>query len=666
MKEFLEKLGLSKNAINIYLKVLGDIPHTYYELKTIMPETEENIFNDILEELNDHKLIITIETENKKKLKSFYAVPPITPILNYYNNIKNSFSDIKNAIQDLIVKSVSEIFQNENKIELDSIYNDFKDIKKDFDEDSLLQKKDAEDIAKEMENIKDIETEVSELQQRIMGITQTEFGNLVKIIGQLRKDIISKIQDLNLKKREEIVIEAIEEVFDVKVDKMVGDFTNRITSLIEREFEKVSLEPILNTSIQQRNDFKMLLLNLLSSFEMKMKRLGESITEKKENLDPNIESLKNTILNKLNIIISNSVDQIANLNQPIIRALTNFRQIALKPEDLKIEYIWKIKSSTLMNEQIINAIKNSTSELIIIIPNLKDYLSIELLEDLPKNLRIRIASSDPHVNSKVMKLKSIENLEFRNYENENFIGLKSDEDLLCMGFINQDSEDILDNFIGLGINNSKLVKLFQKAIYNVWSAAEPDYGGGPKKPMTSGPTPATPPPKTKQYRPSPIQQSQPKLKQKDSEKSKKLETIEAKPKEEEKLSEKIGSELKASLEQNNVAKVKKEEIEPQVSEPEVGQTFKSKISPKADDSVGMEINSAFNSLLQELNDFTGQKFAQSLEKIADLILEKRGFSVTLHDLRRTINDYKNTRGMLDGEEKEHIFNKIEEWKKRLF
>jgi hypothetical protein len=665
MKEFLKKLGLSENAINIYLKVLGDIPHTYYELKAILPEIENNTFNDTLEELNEHKLIITLETENKKKLKSYYAVPPITPILNYYSNIESSFSDIKNAIQNLIVKSVGEIFQNENKLELDSIYNDFKDIKKDFDEDSLLQKKDAEDIAKEMDNIKNIETEVSELQKRIMGITQTEFGNLVKIIGQLRKDIISKIQDLNLKKREETVIEAIEEVFDAKVDKTVGDFTNRVTSLIEREFDQVSLKPILNASIQQRNDFKMLLLNLLSSFEMKMKRLGESIKEKKDNLDPNIESLKNTILSKLNIIISNSVDQIANLNQPILRALSNYRQIALKPEDLKNEYIWKIKSTTLINEHIINAIHNSTSELIIIIPNLKDYLSTDLLEDLPKNLRIRIASSDPHVNSKVMKLKSIENLEFRNYENKNFIGLKSDEDLLCMGFIDQDPEDILDNFTGIGINNSKLVKLFQKALYNVWSAAEPDYGGVPKKPMRSSPTPAPTPTKTKQYTQSHTQQSRPNLRQTDLERSKKLETIETKPKGEEKLSEKIGNELKTSIEKNDREKMKKEK-KPQVSGSGIAQDFKSKITPKPDDSVGMEINTAFNSLLKKLNELTGQTFAQSLEKIADLILEKRGFSVTLHDLRRTINDYKNARGVLSGEEKEQIFNKIEEWKNRLF
>ncbi|TXT64597.1 MAG: hypothetical protein BAJALOKI3v1_190038 [Promethearchaeota archaeon] len=665
MKEFLKKLGLSENAINIYLKVLGDIPHTYYELKAILPEIENNTFNDTLEELNEHKLIITLETENKKKLKSYYAVPPITPILNYYSNIESSFSDIKNAIQNLIVKSVGEIFQNENKLELDSIYNDFKDIKKDFDEDSLLQKKDAEDIAKEMDNIKDIETEVSELQKRIMGITQTEFGNLVKIIGQLRKDIISKIQDLNLKKREEVVIEAVEEVFDAKVDKTVGDFTNRVTSLIEREFDQVSLKPILNASIQQRNDFKMLLLNLLSSFEMKMKRLGESIKEKKDNLDPNIESLKNTILSKLNIIISNSVDQIANLNQPILRALSNYRQIALKTEDLKNEYIWKIKSTTLINEHIINAIHNSTSELIIIIPNLKDYLSNDLLEDLPKNLRIRIASSDPHVNSKVMKLKSIENLEFRNYENKNFIGLKSDEDLLFMGFIDQDPEDILDNFTGIGINNSKLVKLFQKALYNVWSAAEPDYGGVPKKPMRSSPTPAPTPTKTKQYTQSHTQQSRPNLRQTDLERSKKLETIETKPKGEEKLSEKIGNELKTSIEKNDREKMKKEK-KPQVSGLGIAQDFKSKITPKPDDSVGMEINTAFNSLLKKLNELTGQTFAQSLEKIADLILEKRGFSVTLHDLRRTINDYKNARGVLSGGEKEQIFNKIEEWKNRLF
>jgi len=665
MKEFLEKLNLSENAIKVYLRVIGQSPYTYYELKTILPKLEDENFNNIIEELMIHKLLIQIESEKPEVLTYYYAIPPINPILNYYSNIESSFSNIKNAIQDLIVKSVNDIFQKENKVELDSVYNKFTEIKKDFEEDSLLQKKDAEDIAKEMNNIQEIEEKVTDLQKRIQNLTQTEFANLIKIIGELRKKLIDQIKELELKKREERVISTVEEIFKSEVDKMVGDFTNRVSELIQQEFEKLPLESVINRTIQQRNDFKMLLLNLISSFEMKMKRLSEAIKDKKEKLEPNIENLKNIILSKLNTIINNSVDQIANLNQPIIKALSNYEDFALKPDDLEVKDIWKIETLTQMNEEIINAVNNSKIELVIIIPNLKDYLTFEIFQEVPKDLKIKLASSDPHVNSKVMKFKSIENLEFRNYENNTFIGIKSDENLLCMGFINNESKNPLKNFNGLGINNPKLINIFKRSLYNVWSAAEPDYGGTGRKIEPSRAMPKTvPKPKTNQIKKPEIKQEKTQISKSIPESTKATEKIEVTTKKDDKLSEKVGKELQASIEQKKKEKAP-QEVEQEPQETTQKQEFTSNITPEPGDAVGMEINTSFNTLLQNLNNLTGEEFADELEDIADLILEKRGFSVTLHDLRRTINDYKNQRTPLKGEEKNNIFESIETWKQKL-
>ncbi|MBY8981520.1 MAG: hypothetical protein KGD57_01105, partial [Candidatus Lokiarchaeota archaeon] len=83
-------------------------------------------------------------------------------------------------------------------------------------------------------------------------------------------------------------------------------------------------------------------------------------------------------------------------------------------------------------------------------------------------------------------------------------------------------------------------------------------------------------------------------------------------------------------------------------------------------SAGMVINDVFNTLIQNINNYTGEILAQDLEKIADLILEKLGFSVTLHNIRRAINDHKNQKIMLTIEQKNEIFKSIEDWKQRLF
>ncbi|TFF85789.1 MAG: hypothetical protein EU518_00500 [Promethearchaeota archaeon] len=670
MKEFLEKLNLSENCIRLYLEIIGRSPYTYYELRTILPDIDDGTFADSIEELINQKLLIPIESEKTELLTYYLAYPPITPILNYYSNIEESFTNIKNALQDLVVKSINQIFEKENKVEMESIYNEFKDIKKDFEEDSLLQKKDAEDISKEMDKIKNLETNIEDLKTRIETIVQKQFSNLIKTITQIRKNLIKKIQELELKKREEGVIEAVEGVFKDQVDKMVRDFTNQITTLINQEFEKLPIDSIINKSIQQRNDFKMLLLNLISSFEMKIKKISEVIKTKREDFDPNIQNLKEKILGKINTIIYNSVDQIANLNQPIIRALSNYEEYSLKTENLKIENVWEIETLTEINEQIINTIDNSSEELVIIVPELKDFLKIELFQNLPKNLKVKIASSDPHVNSMVMKFKSINNLEFRHYDNDSFIGLKSDNNLIAMGFINKEEKNPLDNFSGLALNNPQLIKVFKVALYNVWSAAEPDYGGTRRSTVSSkssvrtssGPT--IPKETPIQHELEREGESKNQLRSSPSEEIKSTEIKESKKVEDKKISEDIGEELRASLEKTQKIKEQKKEAEIPKEKAEK-RDYTSKIFPKTGDSAGMEINNAFNSLLQQLNDLTGETFSNKLELIADLILEKRGFSVTLHDLRSTINDYKSQRGLLNIEEQNHIFEKIETWKQKL-
>ena len=94
--------------------------------------------------------------------------------------------------------------------------------------------------------------------------------------------------------------------------------------------------------------------------------------------------------------------------------------------------------------------------------------------------------------------------------------------------------------------------------------------------------------------------------------------------------------------------------------------FVSKVFPKAGDEVGMEIHNAFNLLIQRVNTITGIAFSIELQKIADLILEKRGFSVTLHKIRALINQYKDQRSpFISQKEKNEIFEEIEEFKKRI-
>ena len=93
------------------------------------------------------------------------------------------------------------------------------------------------------------------------------------------------------------------------------------------------------------------------------------------------------------------------------------------------------------------------------------------------------------------------------------------------------------------------------------------------------------------------------------------------------------------------------------------ETFESELFPKQGDEAGMQINIAFNTLILKLDSITAEDFSNELQEIAELILEKRGFSVTLHKIRSLINQYKDKNIPID---KSQVFEEIEDFKKRLF
>jgi hypothetical protein len=77
------------------------------------------------------------------------------------------------------------------------------------------------------------------------------------------------------------------------------------------------------------------------------------------------------------------------------------------------------------------------------------------------------------------------------------------------------------------------------------------------------------------------------------------------------------------------------------------------------------IKTAFKSLIQKLHKLNGEEFSTEMENIADLILEKKGFSVTLHKIRSKINQYKLHLGHLNDTDINHIIESIEEWEKHI-
>ena len=603
LKIFLSKLNLSDESIKIYLEALPYSFLTYYELRSIMPEISDEQFSKYLDELTDVDLIIKREDEDINLGTQYLAIPPFSLILSYFNNIEKSFNQIQNQIDKLIKNSLDITFEQNTKINLKDLEQEIKTIFKDFEETTLLERKDAEDISKSFEAINKIKPQIDNLRQNINNIIKNQFSSLITFFSDLRNKIIERIENIEMKKNKdkELVITTIESVFKTELEEVINNFLISITDLIKEEFDKFSLDPYINTIIQNKNDFKTILLELIYNFEKKLNDISNSVKEKNENLNPNLKNLQKTIYEKVANVVNSSIDQISNLNKPIINVLSDFMESIYKQETLKTKEIWIIHSATRINEEIIAAVQNSEDQLFIMVPKLKDFLPIEIFSDTSKDLKIRLISSDPHVNSKVRQFKQINGLEFRNLENEQFIGVGFDKKFIALGILKHEIEDELKNFIGFGSNNQKIIDKIYKAFNNLWNLAEGELG-------------------------------------------------------------------KTEVEEKEIIFPKKEP-QPQVKKSKMPKEKKIKIPTPVNEGelteVGILINNTFNDLIKKLTDFTGIEFAKKLDKIADLVLEKRGFSVTLHHLREFIDRYEKQKAKLNQQDIDEIIENIEIWKKKL-
>lgn len=652
MEELLKNLQLSDKAIELYLRCIGQLPLTSFELYSILPNISQEVFSNTIKELIEGGLFITIKHQESDLFLQYLALPPINPILNYYSNINANLDHIKNQIQLIISNSLSTIFQDNKLIELDTMFEATQELRKDIDEDVIIQKQDIDDIVQGMENLKVIKKILENLRQSIKGLTQTQFSYLIKLITNIKSDLSNKIGYLELKKNEKPVLDAIESVFKEDFNKFLGDFTGNLHKLIEEEFNNTieSLNNIIDSTFQFRNDFKMVLLNMVNSYEKKINTVIDLIKKKRDTLEIDRKDFENVIVGNFNEIIDNSIDSVAALNKPINAALENYLKSTISSED---NDFWYLKSISRVNEEIMHQLSQSKQKLMIIVPSLEEHIALDDFKNVPKSLKIEFASSEPHTNSNVKKLKEFKNLEYRTLKNDNVIICKSDDGYLFIGIIKENSQNPLQNFIGFGTSNRAIIKLFLPVVKTVWDTATSSLLETPKplgistlkenkvalasNPITSSHFKSQ---QTKSITPTTEQPSNANINISDKVKS----------------PEKI-SQIKENLQRKIETPVKKVDTTPT--------PVKTNETITTDQDAAIIIKTAFKNLIQVLHKLNGEEFSKEMEKIADLILEKKGFSVTLHKIRSKINQYKTHLGHLNDVDISHIIESIEEWEKHI-
>ncbi|MHA1491628.1 MAG: hypothetical protein ACTSRI_18485 [Promethearchaeota archaeon] len=628
MEEFLRKVQFSNEAILIYLQCLGRSSLTYNELYSLVPNLPPEAFPKVITELINGGLLIQINPQKPEILLHFLAVPPIKNILSYFSNINNNLINITRQVQEIVINSLNQIFQENEKVVL-NFYQTFQEKRKDIIEDIYIQKQEVEDNIKKQESLNKIKEVIYDLQNQIKSTIQTQFPGIIKNLTQTKKNIINKVKSLKQKKINEEIINIIEEAYKTEIENLIKNYTSMLYELIEEKFNsfKKPINNIINSNLQLRNDFKTLFLSVISNFEVNINKFQEIIKNQKDLPKDDVSNLKNRIAESFYSIIQNSLNQVSGLNKPIELIIQQYLQKISSNEKTEIKNIWLINSKSKMYEELQNILSNSKKNLSLIVPKFEGYLSIEQFQNLPKNLKIKIASSDPTTNSLIINAKKIININFKNIQNENMIALKGDNNHLVIGIIQKDSKEPLDNFIGFGSNSESIIKLLTPIIDTYWT---PKIGGtlSPIKP-TIATRPVSP------VKPTPIKSFNQSTTQ-------------------------IPSIVPDQQFSTTTTPTK-----------QITQDFQKQIDsvlaiqPKESNEANFLINNAFNALIEKLNVLKGNEFSIELNIIAELILNRKGFSVTLHKLRSSINEFKKKETLLDESDKNEIITSIREWKQKF-
>ncbi|MFX1234027.1 MAG: hypothetical protein ACFFBY_05650 [Promethearchaeota archaeon] len=634
MEDFLKQIQLSEHAIKIYINSLGRNPLSPNELYSIIPTIPQEEFLNAIKELEIAGLLLLVTPQKEGYITQYLALPPFNPIINYLANINANLGSIKNQLTQLLVSSLNKLFK-ENKIaEVNSILNATQDMRNDLQEETLIQKQEVEDIVKGIENVRVIEDVLDDLHQTIMNVINNQFQSLNKAISKIKNNMLNEIELLELKKYQKDIKMIVGDTFDKKLNNSMDKFTESLHGLIEEEINKKieSLNNIIESSLQFRDDFKMLLINTINGFELKMTSIFDLIRNKDESLSKGLEKFQDDIIRNLDSVIKNSVDSVAALNNPINNVMYNFKDF-FQPEKIKIENLWVVNSILKVYEEIQNLIQNSKNDVLLIIPRLEDNLLSEQFKNVPRNIKIKLASSEASTNSSVRKLNEITNLEYRTLKNDNlFVGKSTNFIIMGVGVI--EAKNVLNNFVGISTTYKPFIELLTPFIESMWINAATEMPHVPKYISSTKPikqeTGSVNVPKTLDIQEAkPIQEKWPKRP----------------PPQEVPLKGMADIHLPQQVQQHS--------------------EFMSKIAPKVLDESSNLINNAFNTLIQKLGTFNGKEFSMELQKVADLILEKKGFSVTLHKLRSTINKYKEQIALLTPDNVREIITNIEEWKKRI-
>jgi len=635
--QVLELIGLVHDEVNTYFKITGRGPVMIGEI-ALLAEVEEERAVEIAENLFQKGLIRQIPGNTP----IYEALPPYAALLGQIHQFKETIK----IFQEVTPKNIQERF--------DSLETHSSKLKKLDDYRAYLQvmktklpeqiKSQFDRFEKELEQVnrfRDVRTFILNLKEIVPAEVTKEFGLMESRLDGMKTEISNRFEKQfrigALKNMaEKIVSRVISEQFkDITVifrDKFVQTTQNMLDQVVEQ------LVSITDTASEISSDLGTVFTDIENGIKTTLEDLESRVSGVYDEIITGIQELKDLFRTEIFETIQNDIiDNIINQLESSEITMNEFWERSKEVSLLSFKDVWFVRSFEGIKAQINESLTRVKMRVHLVAPKLED-IDLVALSRLKKHVNIRISTnfdlSDPEDQMRFKQIEDLPNFAIRHYHRENLWSINKDfEEVIICAVSKTDKGEF--EIAGMGSVLEEHVKLFAAVLEDVWiqskkidqvqildkikKASEPTI---PAEKFT----PTIKPPLSEKITPTPIEQPY--------------------------------VEPKVTIQPEPVIKVK-----PQQEIPEI--KTETSISSMDIGSTEVSLSSQIDNLLNNIAKMTGNGIATKLQVLQDDILEKKGYSAVLRQIRMSIAPLKANPNLINTSEKQNLINKINFWRKKL-
>lgn len=638
--QVLELIGLAHDEVDTYFKITGRGPVMIGEIALLADVAEERAA-EIASNLFQKGLLKQIPG----KAPIYEALPPYAALLGQIHQFKEAIKTFQQVTPKNIQERFDSLEVHSTKLKKLDDYRSYLQIMKTKLPEQIKTQFDR--FEKELEQVnrfRDVRSFILNLKEIVPAEITKEFGVMETHLDSMKTEISNRFEKQfrigALKSMaEKIVSRVISEQFkDITVvfrDKFVQTTQNMLDQVIDQ------LGSITETAGEISSDLGTVFSDIENGLKTTLEDLENRVSGVYDDIISGINELKDLFRTEIfetlqNDIINNIINQLDSAEL----TMNEFWQRSKEASLLSFKDIWFVRSIEGIKAQINESLTRVKMRVHIVAPKLED-IDLVALTRLKKHINIRISTnfdlSNPEDQMRFKQIAEYPNFALRHYGRENLWSINKDfeEVVVCVLSHTEEGET---QVAGMGSVLEEHVKLFAAVLEDVWIQSkkldqvevlhelrrtpEPSF---PKE----RPTPEIPAPITKEpERIAPTVPESPSVIQQ--------EPVKLEP----------------------IAKIETP-VEPATITPEPS------MSTAAIGSTDSFLSNQIDKLLNNLPNMTGSDIASDLQNIQDDILERKGFSGVLRQIRMGITPLKSNYNLLTPNERQELINKINFWRSKL-